>query len=149
VGHIEAEREISAPVDAVWAMIADPSTWGDWFSIHEKWLTEAPATLTPGTRLAAKIVMLGMANKIEWTVDSIEAPRELSMSGTGMANVKCAFTFNLAPVGESASKFTLSGDFDGALIKGALGKAVEKDGAKQLDKTLARLSELAAAKASA
>jgi hypothetical protein len=90
-----------------------------------------------------------MANKIEWTVDNIEAPRELSMSGTGMANVKCAFTFNLAPVGESASKFTLSGDFDGALIKGALGKAVEKDGAKQLDKTLARLSELAAAKASA
>ena len=149
MGHIEAERELPAPVDAVWAMIADPSMWADWFSIHEKWLSEIPSTLTPGTQLAAKIVMLGMANKIEWTVDSIDAPRQLSMSGTGMANVKCTFTFNLEPVGDAASKFTLAGDFDGALIKGALGKAVEKDGAKQLDKTLAQLSELAAAKANA
>jgi hypothetical protein len=66
------------------------------------------------------------------------------MSGTGMAGVKCAFTFGLEPGGDSASRFTLSGDFEGALIKGALGKAVEKDGAKQLDKTLARLTEVAA-----
>jgi uncharacterized protein YndB with AHSA1/START domain len=149
MGHIEAERELPAPVDAVWAMIADPSTWGNWFSIHEKWLSEVPSVLAHGTQLAAKIVMLGMSNKIEWTVDSIDAPRQLSMSGTGMANVKCAFTFNLEPVDDTASKFTLSGDFEGALIKGALGKAVEMDGAKQLDKTLAQLSELAAAKASA
>ena len=126
-------------------MIADPSTWADWFTIHEKWLSEVPAALSPGTQLSAKIVMLGMANKIDWTVDAIEAPRQLSMRGTGMAGVKCAFTFNLEPAGDSASKFTLSGDFEGALIKGALGKAVEKDGAKQLDKTLAQLTELAAA----
>jgi uncharacterized protein YndB with AHSA1/START domain len=149
VGHIEAERELPAPVAAVWAMIADPSRWGDWFSIHEKWMSDIPATLTPGTHLAAKIVMLGMANKIEWTVDSVDAPHRLSMSGVGMANVKCAFTFDLRPVGDAASNFTLSGDFDGAMIKGALGKAVEKDGAKQLEKTLAQLTELAAARASA
>jgi uncharacterized protein YndB with AHSA1/START domain len=147
MGHIEAQRELPAPVDAVWALIANPSTWADWFSIHDKWMSEVPTTLTPGTQLAAKIVMLGMANKIDWTVDDVDAPRSLSMSGTGMANVKCAFTFNLEPVGDAASKFTLSGDFDGALIKGALGKAVEKDGAKQLDVTLAALTQLAAADA--
>jgi uncharacterized protein YndB with AHSA1/START domain len=147
MGHIEAERVLPAPVDAVWAMIADPSTWADWFTIHEKWLSEVPATLTPGAHLSAKIVMLGMANKIEWTVDSIDAPRQLSMSGTGMAGVKCAFTFSIEPAGDSAARFTLSGDFEGALIKGAVGKAVSKDGAKQLDKTLARLTELASADA--
>jgi uncharacterized protein YndB with AHSA1/START domain len=147
MGHIEAERELPAPVDAVWAMIADPSTWADWFTIHEKWLSEVPPTLSERTQLAAKIVMLGMANKIDWTVDSVEAPRRLSMSGTGMAGVTCAFTFHLEPAGDSGSRFTLSGDFEGALVKGALGKAVEKDGAKQLDKTLAQLTELAAAHA--
>jgi uncharacterized protein YndB with AHSA1/START domain len=147
MGHIEAERELPVPIGAVWAMISDPSTWGDWFTIHEKWLSEVPATLTAGMQLSAKIVMLGMANKIDWTVDAIEPPHRLSMSGTGMAGVKCAFTFNLDPAGDTASRFTLSGDFEGALIKGALGKAVEKDGAKQLDKTLTQLSELAAAHA--
>ena len=149
MGHIESERELPAPVDAVWAMIGDPSTWADWFTLHEKWLSDVPATLTPGTQLSAKIVMLGMANKIDWTVNGIEAPRQLSMSGTGMAGVTCSFTFNLEPAGDAASRFTVSGDFDGALIKGALGKAVEKDGARQLDKTVAQLIDLLAARASA
>ena len=147
MGHIEAERELPAPVDAVWALISNPSSWADWFTIHEKWLSEPPATLTAGTQLSAKIVMLGMANKIDWTVDAIDAPRQLTMSGTGMAGVRCSFTFTLAPAGDNCSRFTLSGDFEGALIKGALGKAVEKDGAKQLDATLEQLTQLAAANA--
>ena len=147
MGHIEAEHDLPAPVDAVWATISDPSTWNDWFTIHEKWLQEPPATLTPGAQLVAKIVMLGMANKIEWTVESVNPPRHLTMSGMGMAGVKCVFTFTLEPAGDDAARFTLSGDFEGALIKGALGKAVEKDGVKQLNKTLAQLSELAAAHA--
>ena len=145
MGHIEATRELPAPPEAVWATVADPSTWGSWFTIHERWLAEPPARLAAGARLTAKIVMLGMANKIEWTVDSVDPPNRLSLSGTGMAGVRCSFTFTLEPVGERAALFTVSGDFEGALIKGALGKAVEKDGAKQLDKTLAQLSELAAA----
>ncbi|HEY7053154.1 MAG TPA: SRPBCC family protein [Mycobacterium sp.] len=143
MGHIEAERELPAPVDAVWALISDPSSWADWFTIHEKWITDPPATLAAGSQLSAKIVMLGMANKIDWTVDAVEAPRRLTMSGTGMAGVKCSFTFTLAPAADNATRFTLSGDFEGALIKGALGKAVEKDGAKQLDTTLEQLTELA------
>jgi uncharacterized protein YndB with AHSA1/START domain len=147
MGHIEATRELPAPPEAIWALVADPSRWGDWFTIHEKWLDEPPSPLAPGNKLTAKIVMMGMANKIEWTVDDVEAPNRLSLSGTGMANVKCAFTFTLEPSGDNGSTFNVRGDFEGALIKGALGKAVEKDGAKQLDATLAQLGELAAANA--
>ena len=88
--------------------------------------------------------MLGMANKIEWTIDSVDAPRKLVLSGTGMAGVKAQFTFTIEPA-ESGSRFTVFGDFEGALIKGALGKAVEKDGVKQLDKTLDQLDALASA----
>ena len=56
-----------------------------------------PGDVDPGRApLVAKIVMLGMANKIEWTVENVDAPRQLSMSGTGMAGVKCSFTFTLA-----------------------------------------------------
>ena len=48
---------------------------------------------------------------------------------------------------ESGSKFTVFGDFEGAMIKGALGKAVEKDGVKQLANTLDQLDALASASA--
>ena len=51
-----------------------------------------------------------------------------------MAGVKVEFSFLVAPEG-SGTQFSVVGDFEGALIKGALGKAVEKDFGKQLDKT--------------
>jgi carbon monoxide dehydrogenase subunit G len=144
MGHIEATKHLGASPDALWARVSDLTHWGDWFTVHEKWLQDPPSALTPGTTLVAKIVMLGMANKIEWRVDEVEAPKRMVMSGTGLAGVKCQFEFTVTPSGDG-SDFTVTGDFEGAMIKGALGKAVEKDGAKQLDKSLQRLEELAAA----
>ncbi|WP_067972039.1 type II toxin-antitoxin system Rv0910 family toxin [Mycolicibacter icosiumassiliensis] len=142
MGHIEATKSLAVSPNALWDTISDLSSWDKWFTIHEKWLTEPPAALAPGSTLTAKIVMLGMANKIEWTVEKVDAPTSLTLSGTGMAGVKCRFDFTVTPDGDG-SQFSVAGDFEGALIKGALGKAVEKDGAKQLDKTLAQLEALA------
>ena len=146
MGHIEATRELSAGPEALWQTVSDLANWDQWFTVHEKWLEEPPATLSEGATLTAKIVMLGMANKIEWTIESVDAPRSLVLAGTGMAGVKAQFTFAVEPAA-TGSKFTVFGDFEGALIKGALGKAVEKDGVKQLDKTLDQLDALASASA--
>jgi uncharacterized protein YndB with AHSA1/START domain len=146
MGHIEASKELAAPPDVLWATVADPHTWDKWFTVHERWLDEPPATLTSGTKLTAKIVMLGMANKIDWTVESVDAPNTLVLEGVGMAGVKARFTFTIATEG-TGSKFTVAGDFEGALIKGAMAKAVEKDGMKQLDKSLEQLNALASAPA--
>jgi carbon monoxide dehydrogenase subunit G len=147
MGHIEASRELSADPDALWGTVTDLANWDKWFTVHEKWLEAPPHTVTEGAQLTAKIVMLGMANKIEWTIEKVDAPRSLVLSGTGMAGVKAKFTFTIDPA-ENGSKFTVFGDFEGAMIKGALGKAVEKDGAKQLDKTLDQLDALASAQLS-
>lgn len=147
MGHIEATRELSARPEALWRTVTDLANWDKWFTVHEKWLEGPPDTLTEGATLTAKIVMLGMANKIDWTIESVAAPRTLVLSGTGMAGVKAKFTFTIDPT-EKGSNFTVFGDFEGAMIKGALGKAVEKDGVKQLDKTLDQLDALASASAS-
>lgn len=144
MGHIEATRTLSASPEAIWKVVSDPMTWDKWFTVHERWMEEPPAVLTSGAKLTAKITMLGMANKIEWAVKEVEEPSKVVLAGTGMAGVKVEFTFTLAPSAEGTD-FSVSGDFDGALIKGALGKAVEKDGLKQLDKTLAQLDALASA----
>ncbi|MGB9302647.1 MAG: SRPBCC family protein [Mycobacterium sp.] len=142
MGHIEATRELNAGPDALWALISDPYTWDSWFTVHDKWMEQPPAVLTEGAKLTAKIVMLNMANKIEWTVLSVDPPRGLVLGGTGMAGVRAEFRFTIEPAGETA-KFTAAGDFEGALVKGALAKAVEKDGMRQLDKTLEQLGALA------
>ena len=78
MGHIEATRELSAGPEALWGTVSDLANWDKWFTVHEKWLEDPPDTLTEGTKLTAKIVMLGMANKIEWT---IELGRRAALAG--------------------------------------------------------------------
>lgn len=144
MGHIEFSKTVSADPASLWAVMTDPATWVDWFSIHERWMEEPPATLEAGTTLTAKILMLGMANRLEWTVDAVDAPTSMALSGTGMAGVTVQFAFTVTPV-DAGSDIQISGDFEGALIKGALGKAVEKDGRKQLAKSVEALADLARA----
>ncbi len=146
MGHIEASKDLAATPDALWATVSDLSTWGEWFTVHDKWMEEPPAALTEGAKLSAKIVMLGMANKIDWTVEAVEVPTRLVLSGAGMAGVKATFEFTIEPA-DGGSRFTVAGDFQGAMVKGALAKAVEKDGKKQLDKSLDALDAMASASA--
>lgn len=144
MGHIESTKRLDASPEAIWATVSDPQTWDKWLAIHSGWIEEPPATLTQGAKLTEKITMLGMANKLEWTIDTLDAPTLIVLSGTGMAGVKVQFSFAVTPDGDG-SVFTVTGDFEGALIKGALGKAVEKDGAKNLDSSIEKLAQLSKA----
>ena len=69
--------------------------------------------------------MLGMANTISWTVEAVEAP-QLGIIGHRHGRGEGAFTLGVDPDG-SGSTSTIDAEFEGALIVGALGKAVEKD----------------------
>ena len=142
MGHVESTKELNASPEAVWAVISDPQTWDKWFTVHAGWLAEPPATLSQGSKLVEKIVMLGMANKLEWDIVAYEEQSKLTMAGTGMAGVKVEFSFLVEPAA-AGTKFSVIGDFEGALIKGALGKAVSKDFGIQLDKSVAQLDALA------
>ncbi|MEV6071402.1 SRPBCC family protein [Nocardia sp. NPDC052001] len=142
MGHVESTKDLNATPEAVWAVISDPQTWDKWFTVHAGWLAEPPATLSQGSKLVEKIVMLGMANKLEWDIVAYEEQAKLTMAGTGMAGVKVEFSFLVEPA-PAGSKFSVIGDFEGALIKGALGKAVAKDFGLQLDKSVSQLDALA------
>ena len=145
MGHIEYTRNIAASPELVFAALADPARRGEWLTIHAGWLDGgAPNELAVGTKFVEKVVMLGMANKFEWVVDEVDAPKRLVTSATGMAGVKVRFEFLVEPVGEG-SDVTIHGDFEGQLIVGALGKAVEKDGMKNLEESLAKLETVATA----
>jgi hypothetical protein len=142
MGHVNVSQELPVTVESLWATIADPHTWDSWLTIHAGWLEEPPATLSPGAKLVEKVVMLGMANKLEWTVEKCDANTELVIAGSGMAGVKTRFSFALAP-NDDSSTVTVDAEFTGSLIVGALGKAVEKDATKNLTTSLEKLAALA------
>ncbi len=135
MGQISASRELTASPEEVWALCSDPNNFEKWLTLHVKWKGDVPAEFSEGAQVTEVISMMGMPNTITWTVDEYDAPAKVSISGTGMAGVKVAIDLGVSPT-DTGSRFDLSASFEGQMIVGALGKAIEKQGAGELAKSL-------------
>ncbi|WP_328611630.1 SRPBCC family protein [Amycolatopsis sp. NBC_00345] len=141
MGQINASVELPAAPAKVWQEFSNPSNFEKWLTIHTKWKGEVPAEFSQGAQVSEVVTMLGMPNTITWTVDEFQAPAKLVISGTGMAGVKVSFALSVEADGDGA-RATIDAEFSGQMIVGALGKAVEKDGKKNLDASLEKFKEL-------
>ncbi|EHN09271.1 hypothetical protein PAI11_39110 [Patulibacter medicamentivorans] len=144
MGKISANVTIPATPETVWEQIVDPSSYEKWLTIHTKWKGDIPVKYTKGATATQVVTMLGMPNTITWTVDELQEGQGLTISGEGMAGVKTTFAFALASDGNGGSSATIEAEFVGSMITGALGKAVEKDGEKNLNESLDKLAALVA-----
>ena len=142
MGKVSAEVNIEAPQETVWEAISNPADYEKWLTIHTKWKEETPEAFVQGAQVAEVVTMLGMANTITWTVDEFEVPTRMRISGTGMAGVKTAFTLIVGSDGNGGSKVEMDAEFEGQMIVGALGAAVEKDAKEQLEQSLEKFSGL-------
>ena len=143
MGKIEKTVEYPASPEKVWAVASDPARFGEWLSMHKSWKGDVPTEFSKGTQATAIVSLLNMPNTITWTVDEYEAPKHVRLSGTGMAGVKVAIGLDVAPAGEGTA-MSIVAEFEGQMIVGAIGAAVEKAGITELDQSLAKLGELVA-----
>lgn len=142
MGQINTTLELAASPEKAFEVATDPSRYEEWMTIHSKWKGDVPEKFEQGAQVTEVVSMLGMPNTITWTVDEFDAPHRLSMSGTGMAGVKVNIGIEVEPHGEGGSTLKLSTSFEGQMIVGAIGKAVEKDGQKQLELSLEKFQAL-------
>ncbi|GAB3386931.1 type II toxin-antitoxin system Rv0910 family toxin [Amycolatopsis echigonensis] len=73
------------PVDPqkAWDALSDLAGWENWLSIHQNWKSELPAEVTEGTRVTEVVSVMGMANKIEWTITHVDAPHTVTTRAPG------------------------------------------------------------------
>lgn len=141
MGQISAAQTFTVSPEKVWDTVTDLNSFESWLSLHQKWKSELPATIAVGTQVTEVVSMMGMPNTITWNVDTFDAPHQLSMSGEGMAGVKITIAFSLSPNG-AGTTLEMSTDFQGQMIVGALGKAIEKQGAVEVETSLGKLAEI-------
>lgn len=143
MAQVNANVEFPAPPEKVWAVMSDPRRYEEWLTIHQSWRGELPDVLSVGAKLTEIVTVMGMANKIEWTVEEYAAPSRVRISGAGMAGVQVSFTLSVEPSGVG-SKAAIDAEFSGQMVVGAIGVAVERQSKKELDASLAKLAELVA-----
>src|SRR5258707_1670258 len=113
MGQISTTTDIPAPPQKVWEAIATPATYERWMTIHTKWKDDVPRRFSPGATAAEVVTMLGMPNTITWTVEDVEAPSLLRISGTRMARVRVSFVFDVASDGDGGSNPSAAAEFHG------------------------------------
>jgi len=138
--HVVTELPCS-PEDA-WAILSDMSRFEEWMTIHDKWNTEVPEQISVGTKVTEQLTIMGMTNKIEWTVEEYNPPKSLKISGTGLAGAQISFTLSVAAGSGSHAEVKIDAEFTGQMMVGAIGQAVEKNAGIELDKSLAKLKEI-------
>ena len=141
MGSIEKSAEFPVSPEKLWDVVGNPSRFDEWLNMHVKWKNEVPADLQPGVQLVQVASVLNMPNTITWTIDEYEAPKVIKLSGTGMAGVKISLTSTIAPT-DAGSSVTFQTDFEGQMLVGAIGAAVEKAGLNDLDLSLAKLTTI-------
>jgi carbon monoxide dehydrogenase subunit G len=135
-------KDIDATPDKVWAIIADPSRYAEWNTLHTSWKGDPPTQLSEGAQMTEVLTIMGMANTITFTTDAYDAPHSLTISGEGMAGAKVALTLSVQPHGDASSVCTLDAEFISAMMVGAIGKAIERASKKELDASLDKLAAL-------
>lgn len=145
MGKVNATTTIPAPPEQVWNVICDPGTYDQWLTIHAKWKGDVPERFSQGVTVDEVVTMLGMANTISWTVEEFEEPSKLRISGTGMAGVRSTFTMGVVSDGNGGTTAEIAAEFEGQLVVGALGKAVEKDAQANLEASMEKLAGLLSA----
>lgn len=144
MASVTVTQSLPVAPDAAFAALSDLSNFENWLKIHQSWKSELPTEITVGTQITEVVSVMGMANKIEWTVTDANLPTSMTIEGTGMAGVKIKFVMSVAPA-EGGSEATIDAEFNGTMIVGPIGKAVAKNTQADLEVSLAKLAELVAA----
>jgi hypothetical protein len=144
MASVSVTQSLPVSPDAAFAALSDLAGFENWLKIHQSWKSALPTEITVGTQITEVVSVMGMANKIEWTVVEANAPTSMAIEGTGMAGVKIKFTMSVAGT-DAGSDATIDAEFTGTMVVGPIGKAIAKNTEADLTESLAKLAELVAA----
>lgn len=145
MGSIQKSATFNVSPDKLWAVVGSPARFEDWLSMHQKWKNDVPDEIKVGDTLVEIVSVMNMPNTISWTVEELEPGKHVKLAGTGMAGVKIAISVDVnggVNGGGDSSTLDLQTDFEGQMLVGAIGAAVEKAGLDDLEASLAKLREL-------
>lgn len=142
MASVSVDTTIPISPEKAWALLSDLARWDEWLTIHQGWRGELPSELEAGKQFTEVVSVMNMANKIEWTVAEVEAPKFLRITGDGMAGVKIEFVLRVEPAGDGA-KAAFEASFTGAMIVGPIGKSVAKHAEADLRESMVKFNELA------
>ncbi len=147
--EIKRSIELPASVEKLWDKLSDISTMEEWMTIHTSFKGDVPAAgdIKAGDKYTEVVTLMGMANTIEWTVQEANTAEEVlstkkgsfKVTGTGMAGVNATIAVAVDGTAGDSTLVNLDAIFEGQMLVGAIGNAIDKAVGEELDNSLEKL----------
>jgi uncharacterized protein YndB with AHSA1/START domain len=108
---VNAEIEISAPIEKVWETIMDPHQLADWVTIHKLVRNVSDTPLRKGSTMDQSMHVRGLTFHVHWTVVSIEPPHKAEWKGFGPAHSQALIRYELTSVDNDRTSFRYTNEF--------------------------------------
>jgi carbon monoxide dehydrogenase subunit G len=133
--------ELGAAPDEAFRLATDPSRFSEWLTIHDSWPQGEPGAPEQGAQFVQKIRVMGMPADVNWTVEELSDSR-MVLKGAGPMGATVSNVISVAS-SDAGSSVSYEAEFSGGGIQGPMGDMVTQQAGNELEKSLAKLKELA------
>jgi len=141
VAKLELSRDLSLNPDEAWAHASNLSELGDWLVMHDGWRCELPDELTVGAQVIGVAKAKGLRNRVTWTIQKVDPPQLLQITGDGVGGTKYALKMTVAPTA-SGCTFTVRIDLGGKPLFGPIGATAARAVKGDIERSIKRFEEL-------
>lgn len=123
MAKLSVSVDVPLPPEKAWECASDLSRYKEWLSMHRVWRSKLPETLDKGTRIDSIVEVMGMPNRINWTIVHYKPPQAMTLNGDGKGGVKVKLMGKVKPSDEG-STVTFDIHLGGPALFGPIGMLV-------------------------
>ncbi|MGB3481885.1 MAG: SRPBCC family protein [Mycobacterium sp.] len=97
MAKLSVSVDVPLTPEQAWECAADLSRYKEWLSIHRVWRSPIPETLEKGTVLDSIVEVMGMMNRVQWTIVHFSPPQAMTLNGNGRGGVKVKLMGKVKP----------------------------------------------------
>lgn len=123
MAKLSVSVDVPLPPEQAWECASDLSRYKEWLSIHRVWRTPLPETLEKGTVIDSIVEVMGMMNRVSWTIVHFKPTEAMTLNGNGRGGVKVKLMGKVRPApGGSTVQFDVH--LGGPALFGPIGMLV-------------------------
>lgn len=123
MAKLSVSVDVPLPPEKAWECASDLSRYKEWLSIHRVWRSKLPDTLDKGAEIDSIVEVMGMPNRVHWTIVHYKPPQAMTLNGDGKGGVKVKLMGKVKPA-EEGSTVTFDIHLGGAALFGPIGMVV-------------------------
>jgi carbon monoxide dehydrogenase subunit G len=124
MAKLSVSVDVPLPPEKAWECASDLSRFKEWLTIHKVWRSPLPDELGKGTTIDSIVEVMGMANRVKWTIVNYKPPQSMTLNGDGRGGVKVKLIAKIKPSDDGNSVVTFDTHLGGPALFGPIGMVV-------------------------